>query len=115
MQHDLQAHLWDILESIDRIDRYSHQGTLEIYLQSDSMQDSVERRLQIIGDALKKAGELSPVVAEKIPWAREIIAFRNRLVHGYRTVNNQIVWEIIKTELPELRAAVVALLPASDV
>jgi uncharacterized protein with HEPN domain len=115
MQHDVEAHLWDVIESVDLIERYCKDATLDTYLRDTFLQDAVERRLQIIGDALSKSVELSPVIAEAIPWVRQVIAFSNRLVHGYKTIGDQIVWEIIRTELPQLRAAVLPLLPSASV
>jgi len=114
MQRDFESHLWDVVKAIDQIDRYSHNATLEKYLEDDFLQGAVERRLQIIGDSLNKADEFFPGRLESIPKVRQLIAFRNRLVHAYFALNNQIVWELTRTELPILRAAVIALLPPSN-
>jgi uncharacterized protein with HEPN domain len=50
------------------------------------------------------------VLAQRIPYIREIIAFRNLLIHGYAVVEHDRVWRIAETSLPGLRATVAALL-----
>jgi uncharacterized protein with HEPN domain len=50
------------------------------------------------------------VLASRIPDSRDIIAFRNLLIHGYATVQHDRVWRIAETSLPGLRVAVAALL-----
>jgi uncharacterized protein with HEPN domain len=64
----------------------------------------VVRNFEIIGEA---AGRLSPTVRgmADAPWAR-MIAFRNRLIHGYWSVDTRLVWDVIEHELPALREVV---------
>jgi uncharacterized protein with HEPN domain len=49
-------------------------------------------------------------LASRIPNLREIIAFRNVLIHGYAAIEHARVWRIIETSLPDLRATVSALI-----
>jgi uncharacterized protein with HEPN domain len=49
-------------------------------------------------------------LSDQIPEAPRVIAFRNRLAHGYADVADDIVWAIAKTEVPALRRQVSALL-----
>ncbi len=48
------------------------------------------------------AGRLSPALREDstVPWAR-VIAFRNRLIHGYWSIDLHLVWDVIENELPD--------------
>ncbi len=50
------------------------------------------------------------MLAQRIPNMREIIAFRNLLIHGYAVVEHDRVWRIAEVSLPGLRATVAALL-----
>ncbi|WP_204848268.1 HepT-like ribonuclease domain-containing protein [Rhodopila globiformis] len=52
----------------------------------------------------------TPSLARRIPDRRDIIAFRNLLIHGYAMVDHDRVWQIVSQSLPELRTAVDALL-----
>jgi uncharacterized protein with HEPN domain len=54
--------------------------------------------LQIIGEA---AGRVSAESAPEVPWP-EIVALRNRLIHGYDTIDLDIVWTIVSADLPKL-------------
>ena len=47
---------------------------------------------------------------EKIAHAPQIIGFRNRLIHGYDTVDHAIVWDVLQNKLPRLKAEVDSLL-----
>ena len=59
------------------------------------------RLLEIVGEA---AGRIPPAIYEKypdVPW-HEIISLRNRLIHGYDSVDFDILWQIVKNDLPPL-------------
>jgi uncharacterized protein with HEPN domain len=70
----------------------------------------VERKFEIIGEALNQLSKLSPEIAQRVPHLREIIGFRNILVHGYALIDHGPVWRIIQTSLPGLHTTVSALL-----
>lgn len=68
------------------------------------------RLVEIIGEA---AGRVNPAVQEKyteIPW-REVIGMRNRLVHGYDSVDLRVLWDTIELDLPPLIAQLEKILP----
>ncbi len=66
--------------------------------------------MEIIGEALRQLTKADPETAAKIPWIRDLIAFRNILVHGYASVDYEIVWRINHADLPSLVATLSALL-----
>ena len=70
----------------------------------------VEREFEIIGEALNRLRLAAPEVAAGIPKLEQIIAFRNILVHGYRAIDDRIVWSVVQQDLPTLRTAVRKLL-----
>lgn len=69
------------------------------------VRSAVERQFEIIGESLGRAGQVAPVLIERIPDIPRIVGLRNRLIHGYDTVDEQIVWDIVQTKLPALRAS----------
>lgn len=71
---------------------------------------AVERKFEIIGEALAQLARLDPALAARVPEYRRIIAFRNVIIHGYATVDDGEVWRIAMTLLPGLRAVVAGLL-----
>ena len=74
------------------------------------MRDAVERRLSIIGEALHRAEMLEPTIANELPELHEIVGMRNRLIHGYAEVNDGIIWNAVKTMLPDLETRLANLL-----
>ena len=74
------------------------------------MHSAVERKLEIIGEALVQLRQRDPEVAARIPELRRVAAFRNLLVHGYATIGHRVVWGIIEGSLPGLRTTLEQLL-----
>ena len=57
--------------------------------------------LQIVGEAASRVSETTCQAHPQIPW-KQIIALRNRLIHGYDTINLSILWAVLTTDLPAL-------------
>lgn len=70
----------------------------------------MERQFEIAGEALHQLLRLEPNYAAHITDARRIIAFRNRHIHGYDSLADDIVWGVLETNLPVLRREVATLL-----
>ncbi len=71
---------------------------------------AVERKFGIVGEALSQLLRSFPLYRDKITLVGDIIAFRNQIVHGYATVRDDIVWEIVQVYLPRLFREVEELL-----
>ena len=67
------------------------------------MRSGVERQSEIIGEALGRLLEIAPEFSERISDSRRIISFRNRLIHGYASLADDIVWGIVEGNLPKLK------------
>ena len=74
------------------------------------MRSGVERQFQIIDEAIRQLARVDPAMAERIPEFRNIIAFRNIIVHGYALLDDALVWRAVEEELPVLHIALVDLL-----
>ena len=70
------------------------------------LQSAVERQSEIIGEALNQALGLDSEMSNRISNTRRIIAFRNRLIHGYATVSPTVVWGIVTNDVPVLLSEV---------
>ncbi len=70
----------------------------------------MERQFEIMGQALHQALRLYPDLTQHVNDCRRIVAFRNRLIHGYAFVSKEVVWGVLETNLPTLRREVQALL-----
>jgi uncharacterized protein with HEPN domain len=94
MQRDMRAFLWDIQEAAAAIEGFVAGLDVLHYSASDVVRSAVERKFEIIGEALGQIAKRDPELRRRIPDYREIIAFRNLLIHGYATIEHSRVWKI---------------------
>lgn len=74
------------------------------------LRSAVERQFEILGEALGRLARLDAALAAKIPDLRQIVAFRNVLIHGYVLIDRARVWRTVRDDLPALQAALDDLL-----
>lgn len=110
MQRDRRAFLWDVADAAQAIQAFTHGMDVGTYRQSDLVQAAVERKFEVIGEALNQLSKLDPFLASRIPELSQVVAFRNQLIHGYATVNAETVWSVIQFSLPILLNAAQSLL-----
>ena len=103
-------YLWDAKTAIDDIVEFTAGKDFADYLADRMLRAAVERQFQIIGEAFVGLRRLDPTIAATIPDLPRIIAFRNVVVHAYSAVDDGLVWQVIETNLPDLRAQVDRLL-----
>lgn len=113
MQRDPRAFLWDVREAAQAIQSFTAGLDAKGYVSNELVQAAVERKFEVIGEALNQLAKLDPALATRIPDVPQIVAFRNQLIHGYATVNPDTVWNIAQNALPGLLAAVQQLLDDS--
>ncbi len=102
MKIEMKKRLLDALNACLAITQFTAGYSFTEYESNLLLRSAVERQFEIVGEALSKAEDIDPSMADRIPDIRRIIGLRNRIIHGYDTVDNQIVWDIVQTELPEL-------------
>jgi len=110
MERDPRAYLWDVREAADAINRFVAGIDVRAYSDNSLLHSAVERKFEVIGEALNQLAKIDPDLAGQIPNLPLIVAFRNLLIHGYAAVDHQRVWRIVNESLPALRSAVAALL-----
>jgi uncharacterized protein with HEPN domain len=98
---DARVCLADILAAAQAIRGFVEGETLETYVKDLKLRSAVERQLEIIGEALSQGRSADADLIDHIAHARSIIGFRNRLIHGYALVDDEIVWGNVEL-LPEL-------------
>ena len=97
-----RKYLSDILKAIKLIEEFTRDTTsFRAYEVDLKTQSATERQLAIIGEALNKFRKLEPEIV--IENKQQMIAFRNRFVHAYGSIDNAIVWMILKKHLPKLK------------
>ena len=110
MSRDPRAYLWDVREAADAIEDFVTGLDAESYAATRLVHSAVERKFEIIGEALGQLAKVAPALAARVPHLAQIIAFRNLLIHGYATVQHATVWNIVRDALPSLRVSVSELL-----
>jgi uncharacterized protein with HEPN domain len=110
MPHDPRKSLEDMRRAADFILRMTGGRTLDDYRADEVLRTVVERKFEIIGEALNRLYKIDPNIAVQIPQHRQIISFRNILIHGYDIVDEAVVWQIVQVDLPVLFRQVESLL-----
>ena len=110
MRPDPRVLLADADRAGTDIQRFIEGMGRETYVGDARTQAAVERKFEIIGEALNRLHQTHPEIADRIPPLREVVGFRNLLIHGYATVIPERVWDYAENDLPELRRMVQALL-----
>jgi uncharacterized protein with HEPN domain len=102
-------YLSDILMAIELIEEFIvDDKDFTLYDNDRKTQSAVERQLAIIGEALNQFKKLEPEV--KIENDKQIISFRNRLVHAYDSLDNSMIWVIINRHLTPLKIEIQTLM-----
>jgi uncharacterized protein with HEPN domain len=110
MQREAKAYLWDIANAAASIHAFTAGKDQAAYLKDEMLRAAVERKFGVIGEALSQLLRYFPQYRERITLVGDIIAFRNQIVHGYATVRDDMVWEIVQVYLPRLHQEVSQLL-----
>ncbi len=100
MGSDPRKYLYDILQACKLISQFTENKTLEDYRVDSLVRSAVERQFSIIGESLQQMIRKHPDMANKITDYRNIINFRNILIHGYDRVEDVVVWGLIQSHLP---------------
>ena len=92
----------DILDAMEKAEAMLTGVDFETFGEDYQLNFAVVRALEIVGEATKRLPETIREQYHEIPW-RDMAGMRDRIIHGYDTVNLRIVWETVKNCLPELK------------
>lgn len=102
MKKDAKVFVEHILECIVLIEKYTKNKTESEFSDSIQLQDSVIRRIEIIGEAVKNIPKQIKVKYSKILW-KEIAGMRDILIHEYFGIDLQLTWMVVRKDIPELK------------
>lgn len=102
---EYKLYIDDILEAIKRIEKYTKGLSLQGLKKKDLVVDGVARNLEIIGEAAKNIPHLVKEKYPDIEW-KKIAGLRDILAHEYFGVDLEVLWDIIKKKLPDLKKKV---------
>ena len=100
--------LRDVVDAIERIERYAKQGR-DAFDSSDLIQTWMVHNIEIIGEACRAITDEYRTSHPEIPW-RDIIGMRTILIHHYFDVDANAVWSAVERDIPKLRAAITKIL-----
>jgi uncharacterized protein with HEPN domain len=104
MDIEIKVWLYDILNAINEIDSFFSGGPKDFSAYQNDLRTrrAVERNIEIIGEAmyriLQKDGSIN------LSNSRKIVDTRNRIIHGYDSVSDDIIWGIVIKHLPTLKS-----------
>jgi uncharacterized protein with HEPN domain len=105
MQLELKTWAYDILTAIHEIEVFLEDVPDFHFYQSDlKTKRAIERNLEIIGEAMNRMLQLDAT----LPFSdsRKIVDTRNRIIHGYDTVSDELIWSIVTVNLQTLKTEV---------
>ncbi len=114
MRLESKKYLYDIQQACRLLERFVAGKTLADYASDPLLRSGVERQFEVIGEALNQMLKVEPALSGAVSESRRIIAFRNVLIHGYASVSNEVVWDVLKIDLPRLRKEVDGLLDTAE-
>ena len=97
-----------ILDSISEIKKYTSNISLEEFSNNSMMIDASIRHLEIIGEASNHLSEIIKSTYKTVEW-RQIIGFRNLLIHEYFSVDVNLVWHVIQYDLPHFKQTIIEI------
>ena len=110
MDNDVKAWLYDILNAIMEIESFFNDYTKEFAKYQNDLRTkrAVERNIEIIGEALSRILKRDETII--ITNSRKIVDTRNRIIHGYDSVSDEVIWGIVIRHLPILQTEIQELL-----
>ena len=98
-----------ILDAIDEINSYLITADLSVFLENSMMRFACIKQMEIIGEASNHLSSELKTRFSEVAWA-QIVGMRNVFTHEYFGIDSNVVWEIIRDDIPELRKKVVHIL-----
>jgi uncharacterized protein with HEPN domain len=110
MRLEAKKCLEDIRQAAGRILEFTAEKSFAEYHNDVLLRSAVERQFEIIGEAVNRLSKIDSTVAATLPDAPRIVAFRNILIHGYDIVDDNVVWDVIQSNVKPLLSGVSTLM-----
>jgi uncharacterized protein with HEPN domain len=94
----------DILDAIEEIENFTDDIEYEDMMEDKKLQYALVHLLEVIGEAANQVSDDYKQNHNMVPWTK-MIGMRNRLAHGYFSINMTIVWDTVKEDIPHVRDA----------
>lgn len=98
---DDKVYICDIVESLAKIEKYTKTHTETSFVGDDMAVDAVCRNLEIVGEAAKKISPDFRKEHKHIEW-KKIAGLRDVLIHEYSNIDLDMIWQIVRQDVPQL-------------
>lgn len=114
MDRKIQKSLFDILKCIEEVESYFESVPLrfDYYRDNALLRSAIHMNISIIGEATNRILKIDPNIL--ISNAKQIVATRNYLIHGYDSLRLEMIWAIVVKDLPVLKQEVISLLDSTQ-
>ncbi|OMG12101.1 hypothetical protein BKH06_05195 [Actinomyces naeslundii] len=110
MRPESYAHVWDALQAVQALRRFTKGVSEEEYLSDLMLSSAVERQLEMLGEALNRVRRSDRQAADRIPDLHQIIGMRNIIAHEYGSVDGRLVWAAATTRVVMLETILAEML-----
>jgi uncharacterized protein with HEPN domain len=112
MQREL-AYVLDIVQSARLIQEFIHGVDRQAFRHNQMIQDAIVRRIKIIGEATRHISSEFRSAHPEIPW-QQMAGMRNKLIHEYKNVDLNEMWNVIHRAIPTLITPLTPLVPPEE-
>jgi uncharacterized protein with HEPN domain len=109
MRKDNRVYIRQMIDAVVKIEKYLDERTFGEFKETDFLFDAVMRQLMIIGEASLRFGPAFRRTYDRLPWA-QMKGMRNRIIHEYDGLNERIIWDTCRQDLPALKIALEGIL-----
>ncbi|KJR97796.1 MAG: nucleotidyltransferase [Desulfobulbaceae bacterium BRH_c16a] len=100
-EREWEFYLDDMIKFCKKVLSYTEQLDQKGFETDEKSYDATLRKLELLGEAATHIPDAIRESSSSIPW-RQVVATRNRLIHGYLGIDNDILWSIIQEDIPVL-------------
>ena len=102
MQREISQSLLDALNACQAIREFTQGQTFDQYRENKLLRSGVERQFEIMGEAFNRIDVINATFRERLPEMGAVIGMRNRIIHGYDSVDDSIIWDAVQRHVPRL-------------
>ncbi len=113
MKRDYKLFIKDILTSINKIENFISYNSFDEFMRDEKTKSAVVREIEVIGEATKNIPESIRKRYKDLSWI-DMAKMRDKIIHFYFGVDYEIVWEVVKKRLPEIKSLIEKILEDSQ-
>ena len=108
-KRNVKLYIEDVKDAIEKIEKYTKGLGFDDFVKDTKTIDAVARNLSIIGEAVKNFPKEIRVKYPQISW-KDITGTRDKVIHAYFTIDEDILWKTIKEDLPLFKRQLIEIL-----